>query len=328
MPNVVCSNCQKQYKLSDQLAGKTVRCKACGGVFTVPYQTSPEVEIVDPNMGVPHYANRGQIADEIDYQIFGEEMQYVVVTLDPGEQVIAEAGGMFFMTNSIKMDTVFGDPSKPKESFWNKLGTAVKRKFTGESLFMTTFTNQGPTREDVAFAAPYPGKIIPLHLDQLGGEIVCQRDAFLCGARGIQIDIAFQKKIGVGLFGGEGFIMQSLRGDGIACCHAGGTILEKEMVAGEVLRIDTGCLVALAPSVGYDIEFVGGFKNAIFGGEGLFLATLRGPGKIWLQSMPFSRMAGRVLAASSGYWSQTGERNVGDMGSALGIDLGSFFGGS
>ncbi len=327
MPQVNCPNCQKSYTLSDQLAGKSVRCKACSGVFTVPYTESPGVEVVEP-MNHSAYPAYGKVADEIDYQIFGTEMQYVVITLDPGEQVIAEAGGMFYMNQSIKMDSVFGDPSKKEQGFWGKVASAAKRVATGESLFMTTFTNEGGMREDVAFAAPYPGKIIPMHLDQLGGEIICQRDAFLCGARGIQMEIAFNKKIGVGLFGGEGFIMQRLVGDGIACCHAGGTIFEKELAAGEMLRIDTGCIVALAPSVDYDIEFVGGIKNAIFGGEGLFMATLRGPGRIWLQSLPFSRMAGRVLAASSGYFGKTGERNVGDIaGGMFGMDLGKLFGG-
>ncbi len=328
MPIANCDHCKKQYSLSDQLAGKTVRCKACGNVFTVPYDNQAGVDVVDPNLGVPHYSTRGQISDVIDYQVFGEEMQYVVITLDPGEQVIAEAGGMFFMNDAIKMDSVFGDPSKQNETFWDKVKSAGKRVFSGESLFMTTFTNHSSSRQDVAFAAPYPGKIIPMHLGQMGGEIVCQRDAFVCGARGIQIDIAFTKRIGAGLFGGEGFMMQRIQGDGIVCCHAGGTIMEKELATGEVLRIDTGCLVALAPSVDYDVEFVGGIKNAIFGGEGLFMATLRGPGRIWLQSMPFARMAGRVLSASKGYWSQVGERNVGDIGGVLGMDLGKFFGGN
>lgn len=245
--------------------------------------------------------SQGPKADVIDYEIFGSEMQCVEVTLDPSEMVIAEAGAMMYMTAGIKMETVFGDPSAGKQSFWGKLASAGKRLVTGESIFMTTFTNTNPNRREVvAFSSPYPGKIIPMHLDQLGGELICQKDAFLCGARGIQVSIAFQKKIGVALFGGEGFIMQKLSGDGIALMHAGGTIIERDLKPGETLRLDTGCLVALMPSVHYDIGFVGGFKNTIFGGEGLFLATLTGPGKVWLQSLPFSRLAGRVLAAAPG----------------------------
>jgi len=327
MPEVNCPNCSKQYKLSDQLAGKTVRCKACQSVFEVPLAMAEGIEIVDSQTGAPNYPTHGKVADEIDYEIFGHEMQYVAITLDPGEQVIAEAGGMMYMTEGIKMDSVFGDPSQQQQSFWQKAVSAAKRKFAGESLFMTTFTNEGHARQVVGFAAPFPGKIIPMHLDKLGGEIICQRDAFLCGARGIQMEIAFSKKFGVGLFGGEGFIMQRLHGDGIACCHAGGTIMERELSAGEMLRIDTGCIVALSPSVDYDIQFVGGIKNALFGGEGLFLATLKGPGRIWLQSLPFSRLAGRVLASARGYFSQQGERNVGDLGDFVGMDLGKFFGG-
>jgi uncharacterized protein (AIM24 family) len=214
--------------------------------------------------------------------------------------VIAESGGMMYMSNGIKMETVFGDPSQQNQGFWGKMMSAGKRLMTGESLFMTTFTAASNRREVVAFAAPYPGKIIPLHLDRLGGELICQKDSFLCGARGIQISIAFQKKILVGLFGGEGFIMQRLTGDGIAMVHAGGTLYEKDLAPGETIRVDTGCIVALMPSVNYDIGMVGGIKNTLFGGEGLFLATLTGPGKVWLQSLPFSRLAGRVLANAGG----------------------------
>jgi len=235
-------------------------------------------------------------ADEIEYEIFGDDMQFVEVTLDPGEVVVAEAGGMMYMTDGIQMQTVFGDPSKQGTTFMGKLFEAGKRMLTGESLFLTTFGASGNKREQVAFAAPYPGKIVPMHLDELGGEIICQKDSFLCAARGVQIGIAFQKKIMTGLFGGEGFILQRLTGDGIAFAHAGGTIQRRELKSGETLRLDTGCLVALQPSVDYDIEMVGGIKNAIFGGEGLFLATLRGPGLVWVQSLPFTRLAGRVLA--------------------------------
>ncbi len=243
----------------------------------------------------PPRAPVGARSDEIDYEIFGDDLQFVEVTLDPGEVVVAEAGGMMYMTDGIQMQTVFGDPSK-NQTLMGKLFDAGKRMLTGESLFLTTFAASGNKREQVAFAAPYPGKIIPMHLDELGGELICQKDAFLCAARGVQIGIAFQKKIMTGLFGGEGFILQRLTGDGIAFAHAGGTIQRRELKAGETLRLDTGCLVALQSSVDYDIEMVGGIKNAVFGGEGLFLATLRGPGIVWVQSLPFSRLAGRVLA--------------------------------
>jgi uncharacterized protein (TIGR00266 family) len=252
-------------------------------------------------------------ADEIDYEIIGSEMQAVAVTLDPGEMVIAEAGALMYMTSAIKMETVLGDPSAESQGFWGKLASAGKRLITGESIFMTTFANQGAQREKVVFSSPYPGKVIPMHLNELGGEIISQKDAFLCGARGIQIGIAFQKKIMAGLFGGEGFIMQRLQGDGIALLHAGGSIVELQLQPGETLRLDTGCLVALTPSVTYDIQMVGGIKNTFFGGEGLFLATLTGPGHVWLQTLPFSRLAGRILAAAPGVGS--GNR---DEGSALG----------
>src|SRR4029453_16737650 len=236
------------------------------------------------------------MADVIDYEIFGDEMQFVEITLDPGEMVIAEAGSMMYMTAGIRMETVFGDPSQQSQGFFDKVLSAGKRGVTGESIFMTTFSNAGSKREVVAFASPYPGKIVPFHLDQLGGEMICQKDAFLCGARGVQVSIAFQKKIGVALFGGEGFIMQRLVGDGIALVHAGGTLLEKTLAPGEVIKLDTGCLVALQPSINYDIGFVGGFKKTILGVKGLFLAPPPGPGRVWLQSLPFSRLAGRVLA--------------------------------
>ena len=260
-------------------------------------------------------------ADAIDYQIYGSEMQFVEVHLDPGETVIAEAGGMMFMTAGVQMQTVLGDPSAPQGGFLQKAMSAGKRMLTGESLFMTTFTANlsAGRRETVAFASPYPGKIIPMHLGQMGGELICQKDAFLCAAKGVQIGIAFQKKIGAALFGGEGFIMQRLTGDGLAMIHAGGTIIEKELAHGETLKLDTGCLVALMPSVNYDIQFAGGIKNALFGGEGLFLATLTGPGKVWMQSLPFSRLAGRVLANASGIGRGKDEGSIlGHLGGFLG----------
>nr|WP_261362013.1 TIGR00266 family protein [Humisphaera borealis] len=262
----------------------------------------------------------GRRADVIDYEIFGNEMQYVEVTLDPGEMALAEPGGMMFMEPGIVMQTVFGDPSAPQQQgFLGKLMTAGKRMVTGESLFMSTFTNQGHGRQKIAFAAPYPGKIIPIHLEQHQGELICQKDSFLAAARGVSIAIAFQKKIGVALFGGEGFIMQRLTGEGIALLHAGGTIMERVLQPGETLRVDTGCIVAMQRSVQYDIQFTGGFKNSLFGGEGLFLATVTGPGKVWLQSLPFARLAGRVLANASGRGK--------DEGSVLG-NLGGFLGNS
>jgi uncharacterized protein (TIGR00266 family) len=265
-------------------------------------------------------------ADVIDYKIFGEEMQYVEITLDPGETVLAEAGVMMYMTTGIKMETVFGDPSAQNQSVWGKIASAGKRMITGESLFVTTFTAVGGGRQTVAFASPYPGKIIPLHLDQHGGEIVCQKDSFVCAAKGIQIGIAFQKKIGVGLFGGEGFIMQRLTGDGIALVHAGGTIMSRTLAAGETIKLDTGCLVALEQTVTYDIQFIGGFKNAVFGGEGLFIATVTGPGKVWLQSLPFSRLAGRVLANAGSVGRGKDEGSL--LGGLGGIGIGGLLGDS
>jgi uncharacterized protein (TIGR00266 family) len=243
----------------------------------------------------PPLAPQRRRADEIDYEVFGDDMQFVEVTLDPGEVVVAEAGAMMYMSDGIQMQSIFGDPSK-EQSFFGKLLDAGKRMVTGESLFLTTFGAVGGRREQVAFAAPYPGKIVPLHLAELGGELICQKDAFLCAARGVQVGIAFQKKILTGLFGGEGFILQRLTGDGIAFVHAGGTVHRRELAAGEMLRLDTGCLVGFQPSIDYDIQMTGNFKNMIFGGEGIFLATLRGPGIVWVQSLPFARLAGRVLA--------------------------------
>lgn len=251
--------------------------------------------------GAPPPPPSGRRADEIDYEVFGTEMQYVEVTLDPNEMVLAEAGSMMYMTPGIEMETVFGDPSRKQSGFMDKLMSAGKRVLTGESLFMTTFFNQGTKCERVAFAAPYPGNIIPVDLMDLGGEVICQKDAFLCAARGVEIGIAFQKRIGVGLFGGEGFIMQRLTGDGQAMLHAGGTLKKLTLAAGETLRVDTGCIVALHKGLGYDIQFVKGIKNALFGGEGLFFATLTGPGEAWLQSLPFARLSGRVLANARGF---------------------------
>ena len=248
---------------------------------------------------------------EVDYRIVGEEMQFVEVELDPEEGAVAEAGAMMFMSAGIEMQTIFGDGTQ--RGFMDKMLGAGKRLLTGESLFMTEFVNRGAGKQHVAFASPYPGKILPVQLDELGGRLIAQKDAFLCGAKGVSIGIAFQRKIGTALFGGEGFIMQSLEGDGLAFLHAGGTIIKKELAAGENLRVDTGCLVALAPSVNYDIQSVGGIKSALFGGEGFFFASLTGPGWVWLQSLPFSRLAGRIHQAAP----QTGGGGKGE-GSLLG----------
>lgn len=229
------------------------------------------------------------MADVIDYNIIGDDMQLVEIELDPGEGVRAEAGAMMYMENGIEMQT----------STEGGLFKGFKRMLTGESFFITTFLHSGRGKAKVAFAAPYPGKIIPFDLASLGRTMICQKDGFLCAAKGIDIDIAFTKKIGAGIFGGEGFILQRLTGDGMAFVHAGGTIIEKKLEVGQTLRVDTGCLVAFQPSVSYDIQFVGGFKNALFGGEGLFFATLRGPGVVYLQSLPFSRLADRIHAATA-----------------------------
>ena len=260
---------------------------------------------------------------EVDYEVVGDDLQFVKIELDPQEAVVAEAGGMMYMEDGIAMETIFGDGSaqQAQGGLMGMLMGAGKRLLTGESLFMTVFANQSSGKRKVAFAAPYPGKIVPVHLAELGGEIICQKDSFLAAAKGVAIGIAFQKRLGVGLFGGEGFIMQRLTGDGWAFLHAGGTIEQRELAAGETLRVDTGCIVALAKTVDYDIEMVKGVKSWIFGGEGLFFATLRGPGRVWLQSLPLSRLAGRIFAAAP----QRGGRK--EEGSILG-GLGNLLDGS
>ena len=237
----------------------------------------------------------GHTAHAIDYKIIGEEMQCVEVELDPEETAIAESGAFMMMDDGIQMQTIFGDGTNQQKGFLGKLMSAGKRVLTGESLFMTTYTNMSHGKKKVYFASPYPGKVIPVDLLRLGGKMICQKDAFLCAAKGVAVGIEFQRKLGTGLFGGEGFIMQKLEGDGMAFVHAGGHILERDLQPGEVLKVDTGCIVAFTPSCDYDIQFVGGIKNTIFGGEGLFFATLRGPGKIWIQTLPVSRLASRIL---------------------------------
>jgi len=248
---------------------------------------------------------------EVDYKIIGDDIQIVEIELDPGETVVAEAGAMNYMDNEISFEAKMGDGSRAEEGIFGKLMNAGKRVLTGESIFMTHFTNTGYGKKSVAFAAPYPGKIIPVDMSKVGGELYCQKDAFLCAALGTIVDIAFTKRLGTGFFGGEGFILQRLHGDGMAFVHAGGTMVRKELDPGEVLRVDTGCLVGFSPTVDYDIEFVGGIRNSIFGGEGLFFATLKGPGTVYVQSLPFSRLAERVWAAApKGGGRQKGEGSV------------------
>jgi uncharacterized protein (TIGR00266 family) len=235
---------------------------------------------------------------EIDYRIYGEEMQYVEIELDPNETAVAESGSFLMMDDGIQMNTIFGDGSNSSQgnSILGKLMGAGKRLLTGESLFMTAFTNMGQGKKRVSFASPYPGKIIPLDLQQLGNRVICQKDAFLCAAKGVSVGIALQRRLGTGIFGGEGFIMQKLEGDGMAFVHAGGHVFERHLQPGELLKVDTGCVVALTQNVDFDIQFVGGIRNTIFGGEGLFFATLRGPGKVWLQTLPISRLASRIIS--------------------------------
>lgn len=258
------------------------------------------------------------MAHEIDYTLHGDDMQIVEIELDPGEAVRAEAGAMLYMDGDIKMDTGTG----------GGFMKGLKRRIAGESFFITSFANDGRGLAKVAFSAPYPGKVIPLDLSAHGGEFLCQKDTFLCAAKGIEIEVAFTKKIGAGLFGGEGFILQRLTGDGLAFAHAGGTIIERDLTPGETLRVDTGCLVAFDTSVDYDIEFQGGFKNALFGGEGLFLAKLRGPGKVFLQSLPFSRLADRIVAASRTFSNRGEQRGGGGaMGAIGGLAAGGLLGG-
>jgi uncharacterized protein (TIGR00266 family) len=253
---------------------------------------------------------------EIDYKIFGDDMQFVEIELDPNEATVAEAGGMMYMDDGIEMETIFGDGSQQQSGFLGALMGAGKRLLTGESLFMTVFLNRSGQKKKVAFGAPYPGKIIAIHLAEIGGELVTQKDSFLAAAKGVSIGIAFQRRLGVGLFGGEGFIMQRLQGDGWAFVHAGGTLQERTLAAGELIRVDTGCIVGFQPSVNYEIQYVGKIKSALFGGEGLFFATLRGPGRVWLQSLPLSRLANRIISAVPGL--RRGGREEGSVLGGLG----------
>jgi len=258
-------------------------------------------------------------AHDIDYRLIGDDLQIVEIELDPGEAVRAEAGAMLYMDGDVRMDTGTG----------GGFMRGLKRRLTGESFFITSFLNEGRGKARVAFSAPYPGKVVALDLGAEGGSFLCQKDTFLCAAEGIEIEVAFTKKSGAGLFGGEGFILQRLEGDGLAFCHAGGTIVERDLAGGEVLMVDTGCLVAFAESVDYDIQFQGGFKNALFGGEGLFLARVEGPGKVFLQSLPFSRLADRIVAASRMYANrgETGASGGGALGALGGLAAGGLLGG-
>lgn len=253
---------------------------------------------------------------EIDYFLHGDDMQFVEIELDPDEAAIGEAGSMMYMEDGIQMDTIFGDGSAQQSGVLGKLLGAGKRLITGESLFTTVYTNKGQGKKRVAFAAPYTGKIVPFDLAKLGGTIICQKDAFLCAAKGVSLGIAFQKRLGTGFFGGEGFIMEKLEGDGMAFAHSGGTVVKRELASGETLRVDTGCVVAYTANVDFDIQFVGGVKTALFGGEGLFLAVLRGPGTVWLQSLPFARLASRIFAAAP--VSKGGGGSGGEQGGLLG----------
>lgn len=254
---------------------------------------------------------------EIDYNIVGEEMQYVEIELDPQETAIAESGSFMMMDDGIQMQTILGDGSQNQGSgLLGKLLGAGKRLIVGESLFMTAFTNTGMGKKRVSFASPYPGKIIPLDLQRLGGKVIAQKDAFLCAAKGVSVGIDFQRKLGTGIFGGEGFIMEKLEGDGMAFVHAGGHVFEKELQNGELIKIDTGCLVALTQTVDYDIQFVGGIRNTIFGGEGLFFASLRGPGRVWIQTLPVSRLASRILSYGKTHRKEEGSI-LGGLGNLL-----------
>lgn len=256
---------------------------------------------------------------EIDYTIYGEEMQYVEIELDPQEIVVAEAGSFMMMENGIKMQTIFGDGSQQQTGIFGKLVSAGKRMLTGESLFMTAYANESMRKAKVCFASPYPGKIVALDLKDLGGRFICQKDSFLCAAKGVSVGIEFSRKIGRGLFGGEGFIMQKIEGDGMAFVHSGGTLARRELGPGEVLKVDTGCIVGFTKDVDYDIEFIGGIRNSIFGGEGLFFATLRGPGTVYIQSLPFSRLADRIIASApkSGGSSREEGSLLGGLGNLL-----------
>ena len=320
-----CMNC------GNQLPDGSRFCGNCGAQQGAPMAAAPVQQGQQPVLGPNQMQKNGIIftrADVIDYEIFGDDMQLVEIELDPGESVLAEAGAMNYMDSRIKMETIFGDGSGADagKGLGGKLLSAGKRALTGEGLFMTVFQNTDPVNKvKVAFASPYPGKIIPVDLDTFNQTLICQKSAFLCAAKGVNVGIHLQKKLGAGLFGGEGFIMQRLTGDGIVFLNAGGTIIKKTLQAGEMLKIDTGCLVAMSETVDYDVAFQTDIKSGFLGGEGLFLATLTGPGEVWLQSLPFSRMADEIIKASR---SNNKEENKGinnplnEVSSGLGGALG------
>ncbi len=273
-----------------------------------------------PAMPSRRHERASGIGDDIDFDIRGAEMQFVEIELDPGESAVAEAGSMMFKDASISMDTVFGDGSQAQEAegLFGKIVGAGKRLITGESLFTTVYTHEGHGKARVAFAAPYAGHILAMKLDKMGGQLICQKDAFLCAARGVSIGIHFQQKVMTGLFGGEGFIMQKLEGDGWVFVHVGGSVVERTLAPGEVLHVDTGCVAAMTPDVDFDLERAGSIKSMIFGGEGVFFAKLRGPGKVWIQSLPFSRLAGRMFASMPAMGGGKGEGSVlGPLGDLL-----------
>jgi len=316
---IVNCNCGKELSVPDEHAGKRARCPACEEILLIPEATAAAVvmaEVAPPHGASPpasYQSGAPQRCHEVDYEIVGDDMQMVIVELDPQETVIAEAGAMTYMEEGITFETKMGDGSQPDQGFFGKALNAGKRMITGESLFMTHFTHQGDGKSHVAFAAPYPGKIVAIDMATVpGNDLLCQKNAFLCAAMGTNVTIAFQKKIGTGLFGGEGFILQKLVGDGMAFIHAGGTVVEREL-NNETLRVDTGCLVAFEPHIEYNIERAGNLKSMFFGGEGMFLATLRGSGRVWLQSLPFTRLARRVLANVG-----TGGKGEGSLLGALG----------
>ena len=304
MDETKCPNCGYTKDLSNP------ECLKCGIIFSKFHSSEDRVNRVKENMH----------CHEIEYKILGDDLQIVEIGLDPGETVIAEAGAMNYMDSGISFEAKMGDGSNPDQGMMGKLMSVGKRALTGESLFMTHFTNTGMGKRSVAFAAPYPGKILPLNMAEVGGELICQKDAFLCAALGTEVSIAFTKRLGVGFFGGEGFILQRLRGSGMAFVHAGGALIKKEL-RGETIRVDTGCLVAFTTGVQYDIQLAGNLKSMVFGGEGLFLATMSGTGTVYLQSLPFSRMADRILRHAPA----TGGNRKGE-GSVLGA-IGSVIGG-
>ena len=320
-----CMNC------GNQLPDGSRFCGACG---TPQGAGTPAAPSNQPSMGHNMMQKNGVVftkADEIDFEIFGDDMQLVEIELDPGESVIAEAGAMNYMDACIEMETIFGDGSGADAGtgFGGKLLSAGKRALTGEGLFMTVFKNGDPGKKaKVAFASPYPGKIIPVDLDTFDQTLICQKSAFLCAAKGVNVGIHLQKKLGAGLFGGEGFIMQRLTGDGIVFLNAGGTIIKKRLEAGEMLKLDTGCLVAMSETVDYDVALQNNIKNGFLGGEGLFLATLTGPGEVWLQSLPFSRMADEIIKASKTNKEETGRafnNPINEVKGSLGGSLGGLF---